>query len=126
MKQLIINSIFLLLAGTITFFINNAVLGTNQNSDFSLFSIYLFFLMAAITIVTGVYLTSVYLPDKAAYSFLIGMFLKLGLFMMIFLSSSEQVLSASDKVSILTPLVLFLVLEVFMIYNKLNHQKEEV
>ncbi|MCC5923501.1 MAG: hypothetical protein JJT77_06930 [Crocinitomicaceae bacterium] len=123
MKQLIINLLVIVSVGAISFLLHNAIIGTSNNGDYSIFGFYLFFAIASIAIVTGVYFTNVYLPDKAAYAFLIGMFLKLGLFMMIFLSKAEQELETIVKINILTPLVIFLILEVFLIFKKLNHQK---
>ena len=125
MKQLIIHLLVILAVGVISFFLHSTILGASKNSDYSLFNFYLFFAIAAIVIVTGVFFTNLYLPDKAAYAFLIGMFLKLGLFMMIFLSKAEQELATSVKINILVPLIIFLILEVLLIYKKLNQQKSK-
>jgi hypothetical protein len=123
MKQLIIHLLLILAVGVVAFFAHQAILGTIHKTADPLFSFYLFFAIASIAIVTGVYFTNVYLPDKAAYAFLIGMFLKLGLFMMLFLSNSDKELETNSKINILIPLIIFLILEVLLIYKKLNQQK---
>jgi hypothetical protein len=91
--------------------------------SFSLFSVYLFFGVCAMVIVTGIELLFDFIPSSAAYGFLVGVFLKMGLFMIIFFAKemSENTLNFTEKLGILVPLFLFLSIESAAVISRLKH-----
>jgi hypothetical protein len=91
-------------------------------SNLSVFYMYLFFALFASAIITAVEFLYRQMPDKIGYLFLIGTFIKLGFFTMIFLGKGllDKQLLMAEKLSIITPLFVYIVLEVVAIYGKLN------
>lgn len=89
---------------------------------FSLISIYLFFGIASIVIITGLELLFKYLPSSTGYAFLVSVFLKMGLFILLFFagSLSEVALNKVDKISILIPLFSFMTLETLVVVSRLK------
>ncbi len=99
----------------------------NWNLPFSEFSLYVFFGISSIFIVTGIELLYTVMPNNAGYGFLVGMFVKMGLFMMIFYSKMLEIknIHFSDKIFILVPLFVFLFLETLVVINLLMQKTDK-
>jgi hypothetical protein len=62
------------------------------------------------------------MSDKVGYAFLVGIFLKLGFFTVLFLSKGilDKPLSTTDRLGLILPLFLFLILEVTAVATRLK------
>jgi|LakMenEpi03Aug12_release.lakeMendotaPanAssembly.Ray.scaffolds.fasta_scaffold1027418_2 uncharacterized membrane protein len=109
---------FLLLYFTHQFLVDS----TAWKAPFSLFSIYLFFGICSLVLITGIELLFDFNPTSAAYAFLVGIFLKMGLFMLIFFAKglAEHPLNFTEKIGILLPLFSFLSIEAAAIISRLK------
>jgi hypothetical protein len=89
---------------------------------FSLLSVYLFFGISSIVIITVLELLFKYLPSSTGYAFLVSVFLKMGLFILLFFagSLSDIALNKVDKISILIPLFSFMSLETLAVVSRLK------
>jgi len=67
------------------------------------------------------------MPNNAGYGFLVGMFVKMGLFMMMFYSKMLELktILLVDKMFILIPLFLFLFLETLVVSNLLMQKTDK-
>ena len=97
------------------------------NLPFSEVSLYLFFGISSIIIVSGIELLYTIMPNNAGYGFLVGMFIKMGLFMMIFYSKMLELktILLIDKMFILIPLFVFLFLETLVVSNLLMQKTDK-
>ena len=88
----------------------------------SLSSIYLFFTIASLFIITSIELIYKYIPASVGYAFLVGIFLKMGIFMIMFYAKtlSKTALSMTDKFSILVPLFVFMSIEIIPVLKSLK------
>ena len=89
---------------------------------YSLFSVYLFHVVSTILIYFIVEMVSWKLPSQAGYAYLASMFLKIGFFVMIFQSTifSDIELEKFERVSLIVPLFLFLIIEAVAVSRLLN------
>ena len=89
---------------------------------FSLFSIYVFHYIATILVYILVSIIAEKMPNQAGYAYLASVFLKLGVFLMIFQSSifSDEILSKIEKTALIIPLFLFLLIEAVFVSKVLN------
>lgn len=99
----------------------------NWSLPFSVFSLYAFFGISSVVIVTGIELLFSVMPNNAGYGFLVGMFVKMGLFMMIFYSKmlDLKTILLLDKMFILIPLFVFLFLETLVVSNLLMQKTDK-
>lgn len=97
------------------------------NLPFSEVSLYVFFAISSIVIVSGIELLYTIMPNNAGYGFLVGMFIKMGLFMMIFYSKMLELktILLIDKIFILIPLFVFLFLETLVVSNLLMQKTDK-
>jgi len=97
------------------------------NLPFSVISFYAFFGISSIFIVTGLELLYTVMPNNAGYGFLVAMFVKIGLFMMIFYSKmlALKTILLIDKMFILIPLFVFLFLETLVMSNLLMQKTDK-
>lgn len=88
----------------------------------SLSSIYLFFTIASLFIITSIELIYKYIPASVGYAFLVGIFLKMGIFVILFFAQgmSKTALSMTDKFSILIPLFVFMAIEIVPVIKSLK------
>lgn len=93
-----------------------------QAPKISYVGIYLFFAISASVIITGIELLFDVMSDKVGYAFLVGIFLKLGFFTVMFLSKGllDKPLTMSERLGIVMPLFLFLIVEVIAIGTRLK------
>ena len=124
MKQRIIKFNSLTLGvGVILFLIHQFLIQSyDLKLSFSLISIYLFFVISAIIIITGLELLFKFSPATTGYAFLVSVFLKMGLFTLIFFAGglAEASLGKADKISILLPLFTFMTIETLVVVSRLK------
>ncbi len=97
------------------------------NLPFSVVSLYVFFGISSVVIVSGIELLYTIMPNNAGYGFLVGMFVKMGLFMMLFYSKMLELKNILfvDKIYILVPLFVFLFLETLVVTNLLMQKSDK-
>lgn len=107
--------------GVVLFYANNIYL-KDLTTRFSLINIYLFFTIASCIIYALVELVAEFLPNQAGFAYLATMFIKIGLFLLIFKNAifAEKSLEVHEKTSIILPFFLFLITEGIMIGKLLN------
>ena len=93
-----------------------------ETLSFSLLSIYLFNIISSVLTYLAVELTFSKLPDQTGYAFLTAVFLKLGLFTVLFMSTltSDRSLEMFEKISILIPFSVFLIAEAIGCFKLLS------
>lgn len=122
-KQLLVSLLINTVLFVVSYFSHYTILKVLEIELFySLMSIYLYFFLGNLTasfIYFAVYKIS---PDSIGYLFLTLVMVKLGLFMLIFNQSlfAEIALNMTEKVSLLIPLFLFLVVESLLLSNSLQ------
>lgn len=88
---------------------------SNQEQDlsYSLNSVYTFHFVVFIFIIGAVELLSKKLPDQVGYFYLASIFVKIGLFVLVFKNTvfSDTPLNLLERISIIIPFFMFLVLE---------------
>jgi hypothetical protein len=125
MKQHLIKyNLISLIGGIIVYFIHFYALKlTGIQLPFGLMGIYLFFAITSIIVISGVELLFSVMPNTAGYGFLVGVFLKIGVFMILFLGGSlaELKLTLIHKFSILIPLFFYMSVEAMSVIKRLKH-----
>ncbi len=126
-KRMIVFSISIVVLVLIGIFVQPALIKTQPKSLVSVPDMYLFFGISALIIINSIEALYQQMPDKIGYLFLVATFIKLGFFMILFLSKGlmEHALTWSDKFGILLPLFLFLSLEVYSIATRLTDVPSE-
>ncbi|MGC6433024.1 MAG: DUF6168 family protein [Crocinitomicaceae bacterium] len=122
-KHLIKYNLISLIGGILTFLLHYFVLQMLDNKlPYSLLGIYLFFAIAAVIIISGVEYLFKIMPASAGYGFLVGIFLKMGVFMVVFLGGNlaDLKLSLLHKLSILIPLFFFMSVEALSVVKRLK------
>jgi len=100
---------------------NYVVLSNEISLSYSLFSIYLFHIISAITIYIIVEMVANFVPSQAGYAYLASVFLKLGFFVLIFKNPVfTEDLSKPERLSLVIPLFLFLISEALGTAKLLN------
>lgn len=122
-KHLIKYNLISLIGGILTFLLHYFVLQMLDNKlPYSLLGIYLFFAISAVIIISGVEYLFKIMPASAGYGFLVGIFLKMGVFMVVFLGGNlaDLKLSLLHKLSILIPLFFFMSVEALSVVKRLK------
>ena len=93
-----------------------------QSLSFELWQVYLYHAIAAIIVYSSMEAVSSFLPNQAGYSYLVLMFVKLGLFVLLFNTAvfEKEQLSQADKFGLVLPLFLFLTAEAIAVAKLLN------
>ncbi len=123
LKRIVIYNSLVFISFCLLYFTHNLVLdATAWRAPFSLFSIYLFFGISSLILITGIEFLFDFNPTSAAYAFLVGIFLKMGLFMLIFFAKglADHPLNFTEKIGILLPLFTFLGIESAAIITRLR------
>lgn len=123
MKRIITYNLIAIFLGVILFTLHNYLIQVFEAKvAFSLLSIYLFFCISSVVIITVLELLFKYLPSSTGYAFLVSVFLKMGLFILLFFagSLSDIALNKVDKISILIPLFSFMTLETLAVVSRLK------
>jgi len=125
MKQHLIKyNLISLIGGIIVYFIHFYALKlTGIQLPFGLMGIYVFFAITSIIVISGVELLFSVMPNTAGYGFLVGIFLKIGVFMILFLGGSlaDLQLTLIHKFSILIPLFFYMSVEAMSVIKRLKH-----
>jgi len=106
-----------------TFFTHQYVLGSKQLVlSYSLLNIYLFNAIVSVIIYSCIELVAEKLPSQASYAFLACIFLKIGFFVMLFQVAifPEEKLEMFQRISLLIPFSLFIIIEAASIMKLLN------
>ncbi|CAM1338984.1 DUF6168 family protein [Tenacibaculum aestuarii] len=122
-KRIIIFTLIVLTLGLLGFFINNYFIEKNAiNLTFSLISIYLFNVIASLIIYVAVEVVVNYLPNETGYLYLGLTLVKFGTFILLYQDSifSETGLTKPEKISILIPILTFLMIEAASVSKLLN------
>ncbi|WKK86159.1 DUF6168 family protein [Marivirga arenosa] len=114
LKRLMIFTLLTLVLAVVILFAQNWYL-SNQNEvlSYSLEAMYIFHFISFIVIASSVGLLSKKLPDQVGYFYLASVFIKIGLFVLIFKNTlfSEEELNFPERISIIIPFFMFLVME---------------
>lgn len=105
------------------YFIHEYVLSSKQlNLYYSLLNVYLFNAIASIILYGCIELVAEKLPSQAGYAFLTCVFLKIGLFIVLFQATvfSEVKLELFQRLSLIVPFFLFIVIETIGVGKLLN------
>jgi len=122
LKRIILIALLFVLLFGISYSVHASLL--NDSLVFSLLSVYLFHVISAILVYIIVEVVSNYLPNQAGYAYLMMMCLKIGAFVLIFQSSvfAKSALSQVDRISLVVPLFLFLIVEAVAVSRLLNNR----
>lgn len=110
----------------LAFFSHDYYLNTNDlYLPYSLFNVYLFNVIASILIYTSIEILSEKLPSQAGYGFLACVFLKIGFFVVLFQDAvfSEGNLELFQRLSLIIPFFLFIIMESIAIAKLLNSKE---
>ncbi|ALJ05559.1 hypothetical protein APS56_10685 [Pseudalgibacter alginicilyticus] len=120
-RILFVVAIFLLLF-LISYNLHNYFL--NSTPSYSLLDVYLFHVIAAIIVYVIVELVFSVLPNQTGYAYLALIFLKIGLFVLIFQNSifSNDNLTQLERIGLIVPLFLFLISEAVSVSKLLVKQ----
>ena len=114
------------LAFAIAFFIHDYSLNMkNLYLSYSLLSVYLFNFIASVIIYTSIEFLAEKLPSQAGYGFLACVFLKIGFFVVLFQDTvfSEVRLELYQRLSLIVPFFLFIIIESIAIAKLLNSKE---
>lgn len=120
-KRILIFTVTLILLFLLSYF-TNAYLVKELTFSFSLLQVYLFHVIAAFIVYGIVEFVASILPNQAGYAYLASIFIKIGLFVLIFNGSvfAKENLSRPERLSLVVPLFLFLITEAVAISKLLN------
>ncbi|WP_299619647.1 DUF6168 family protein [uncultured Tenacibaculum sp.] len=120
-KRILIFTVTLILLFLLSYF-TNAYLVKELTFSFSLLQVYLFHVIAAFIVYGIVEFVASILPNQAGYAYLTSIFIKIGLFVLIFNGSvfAKENLSRPERLSLVVPLFLFLITEAVAISKLLN------
>lgn len=107
----------------ISYYTNAYVLSSKEiTTSFSLHSVYLFHVAAAIIVYSIIELVAEKLPNQAGYAYLASIFLKIGFFVLIFQDTifTNDNLTKPERISLVIPLFLFLITEAIGVSKLLN------
>ena len=109
----------------VSYFPHNYTLQLKETHlSFSLLYVYLFHVIAAIIVYSIVEFVAEKLPNQAGYAYLASIFLKIGFFVLLFQASvfANEQLSKPDRISLVIPLFLFLIVEAIAVSKLLNNK----
>ena len=108
-------------AFVVLYSLHKMLLGS-QKMVLSLNALYAFFVVTTLIIIISLELLANVLPDKVGYAFLMAVFIKMGLFILIFSSNGllEKKLYLADKLGVLLPFFIFLLIEALAIASRLK------
>jgi len=122
-KRILTYLSIVILVFIVVFFIHQNVLGSKQLVlSYSLLNVYLFNAIASLVIYGCIELVAEKLPSQAGYAFLTCVFLKIGLFIVLFQSTvfSEVKLELFQRLSLMIPFFLFIIIEAAGVAKLLN------
>ncbi|MFD0964569.1 DUF6168 family protein [Pseudofulvibacter geojedonensis] len=119
-KRVLFYTLIVVASFVASYFLHDALL--SKSLPFSLFNNYLFHAIAAVVVYAIIELMADKLPSQAGYAYLAAIFIKMGVFMLFFQESifGNVNLVKSDKLSLIIPLFLFLIIEAIGVSKLLN------
>lgn len=110
-KRIIVFTLTLVVAFASSYFLQTSLWSINLS--FSLFNVYMFHAIAAFVVYSIIEVLAEKLPTQAGYAYLAAIFLKIGLFVLVFKDSvmANDSLSKPERISLIIPLFLFLIIE---------------
>ncbi|TYB74222.1 hypothetical protein ES677_04910 [Bizionia gelidisalsuginis] len=95
---------------------------TTSELSFSLLKVYSFHAIASVLVYVAIELLATTLPNQAGYGYLMMMFFKIGIFVLMFQESvfSKESLSQPERIGLVVPLFLFLMAEAIGVGKLLN------
>ena len=110
-KRLVVFIVAIILLFVALYFVSNKV--ADKSSVINFLSVDIYFALATIVIVVLLYLANIYSPGNVGYLFLSLVFVKLGLFLMIFneIVFGDLEMIKSDKIILFVALTLSMILE---------------
>ncbi|OEI79587.1 hypothetical protein BKP44_01045 [Formosa algae] len=92
--------------------------------SFKLWQVYLYHLIATLIVYISMEAVSSTLPNQAGYSYLVLMFIKLGVFVLIFKHSvfENDQLTQTERFALVIPLFMFLTAEAVAVAKLLNNK----
>lgn len=93
-----------------------------SNLSYVLLKIYSFHAIAALIVYVAIEILATKLPNQAGYGYLMMMFFKLGIFLLIFQESvfEKEILTMPERIGLVVPLFLFLIAEAVAVGKLLN------
>lgn len=113
-KRFVLYTGFVVIIALLLYFAHTYLLSTSKSSiSFSIFDIYLFHFISYLVICLGVEFMAIKLPSQVGYAYLASVFVKIGLFVLIFKNAifSEIALTMPERLSLVLPMFVFLILE---------------
>jgi len=123
-KRITLYNSITLLTGCVIYFIHSLIINKLAiQLSIPLASIYVFFTVSSMVIITGIELIYKYIPSTVGYAFLVAIFLKMGVFIILFFAQgmSKSSLSMLDRFSILVPLFIFMAIEIVPVIKSLKN-----
>lgn len=119
-KRILIYTLVLLSVFFSAYFLHNFLV--SQELSFKLWQVYIFHAIAAFLVYICVEVVAENLPNQAGYAYLMLMFFKIGVFVLIFQESvfAKDSLLQVESVALVVPLFLFLTLEAIAVGKLLN------
>jgi len=122
-KRIVSYLLIVIAVFVVVFFTHQYILDNKQLVlSYSLLNVYLFNAIASIIIYGCIELVAKKLPSQAGYAFLTCVFLKIGLFIVLFQSTvfSEIKLEMFQRLSLMIPFFLFIIIETVGVGKLLN------
>lgn len=118
-------TMLVLLTGVVLYFVQQYILSAmGQSVGFSVAGMYVFHFVAYIIICLSVEFLYSKLPSQVGYAYLASVFIKIGVFVLVFKSAifAAESLSMPERLSIVVPMFVFLVLEAVYCGRLMNSQ----
>ena len=119
-KRIFVFALCMLLLFAVAFSIHSYLI--TENLTFKLWHVYLFQALAAFIVYAAIEYISTLLPSQTGYSYLVLMFIKLGVFVLIFKDTvfENNQLTQTERFALVVPLFLFLTAEAIAVAKLLN------
>jgi len=114
-KRIAIATVLSFVIGAITWVLNNLLISAPLR--FSLVAVYTFHAVSACLVYIAIITLHKFMPNQAGYGYLTSVFIKMGCFVLLFKNSvfALEVLSKTEKASLIAPLFIFLILEAVLV-----------
>ena len=122
-KRIVSYLLIVIAVFVVVFFTHQFILDSKELVlSYSLLNVYLFNAIASIVIYGCIELVAEKLPSQAGYAFLACIFLKIGFFVVLFQATifSEVKLEMFQRLSLMTPFFLFIIIEAVGVAKLLN------
>lgn len=107
----------------VAYFLHNYILQSQQLTlNYSLLLVYLFFVISSLFVYVVIEVLASIIPSQVGYAYLVSMFLKIGVFMLLFgdIFFSDEILEMPQKLAVVIPFFIFLIIEGVGVTRLLN------